>query len=137
MQSTGRFVNVRVKFATRMERGHDDLERGFGFIFGVSVDGDAAAIVGDSEPAVRLKRDFDPARMSGDGLVHRIVDHLGEEVVQRNFVRSANVHSWPAANRFKPFQNFNIGGRISGLTGRCGFCCLPADSDASRFAVHF
>ena len=42
------------------------------------VDGNASAIVGHGDGAVRRQLDFDERRVPGDGLVHGVVDHLGE-----------------------------------------------------------
>jgi hypothetical protein len=51
--------------------------------FGMVFDRNAAAIVGNREIAVRIKLDFDEIGVPGDGLVHRVVDDFGKQVMQR------------------------------------------------------
>ena len=46
------------------------------------VDRDAAPVVGDGDEAVGLDGDFDPVGVARDSLVHGVVDHLCEEVVE-------------------------------------------------------
>ena len=82
------------------------------------IDRHAAAIVGDAQKAVGLERHIDEGRMAGDGLIHRIVEHFGEEVVQRRLVRAADIHARPAADGLQPLQNLDRGGRIASLAGR-------------------
>ncbi len=40
-------------------------------------------------------------------LVHRVVDHLGEQVVERLLVGAADIHARPAADRFQTLQNLD------------------------------
>ncbi len=109
VQAAAGRIDVRVELAAGMQRGHDDLERRLLGKFRVRVHGDAAAVVGDAERAVRFQRDLDEARMPRHGLVHGIVQHLGEEVVQRALVRAADIHAGAAAHRLQPFEHFNVG----------------------------
>ena len=77
------------------------------------VDRDAAAVVADRDAAVGGELDLDARRVAGDGLVHRVVDRLGGEVVQRPLVGAADIHAGPAANRLQPFEDFDILGRVA------------------------
>ena len=81
----------------------------------------AAAIVGDGDEAVGAQMHLDPCGMAGNCLIHGIVDHLGEEVMQSVGIGAADIHSRPAPNRFKPFKNLNVRSRVR--TG-CGDRCL-------------
>jgi hypothetical protein len=83
-----------------------------------SVDRDAAAIVGDGKHAVGGKLDFDEAGVAGHRLVHRIVDDLGEKMVQRLLVGAANIHARPPAHRLQPLQHLDIGGAVA-VAGLC------------------
>ena len=83
------------------------------------VDRDAAAVVGDGDEAVGAELDLDPRGVAGDRLVHGVVDHLGEEVVQPLLVGAADVHARPPADRLQPLQHLDVGGRI-GLLGADG-----------------
>ena len=78
------------------------------------VDRDAAAVVGDGEVAAFLELDLDEGRVAGDRLVHRVVDHLGEEVVQRLLVGAADIHAGPAADRLQALQHLDGGGVVAG-----------------------
>ena len=77
------------------------------------IDRDAAAIVGDGQKAVGGKLDVDEGRVAGHRLVHRIVDHLGEEVMQRLLVGAADIHARTPAHRLQPLQHLDIGGVIA------------------------
>ena len=72
------------------------------------IDRNAAAVIGDRDEAIGLHLDVDPVGMSGKRLVHGIVDHLGEEVMQRLLVGAADIHAGPPAYRFEPFQHLDV-----------------------------
>ena len=74
------------------------------------IDWNAAAVVVDREEAVGIEPHLDPRGMAGHRFVHRIVDHLGEQVVHRLVVGAADIHARPPAHRLESFQN---------LDGRC------------------
>lgn len=65
----------------------------------------AAIVVNrDERPAgiVAVKFDLDPVRLPGDGVVHRIVENFGNEMMQRSFISSANIHGGALAHCFMP-----------------------------------
>ena len=76
------------------------------------IDGNAAAVVRHRQEAVGLKLDLDPVGVAGKGLVHGIVDHLCEEVMQRLLVGAADIHPGPAAHRLQPLEHLDVVGRI-------------------------
>ena len=78
------------------------------------VDRHAAAVVGDGQPVAGLERDLDPGGMAGDRLVHRIVEHLGGEMMQRALVGAADIHARPAADGLEPLQHLDRGGVVIG-----------------------
>ena len=80
------------------------------------VDRNAAPVVGHGQKAVRRQLHFDEGRMACQRLVHRVVDHLGEQMMQRLFISPADIHSRPAADGFQPFQNLDI---LCGITFLC------------------
>ena len=82
------------------------------------VDGDAAAVVEYGQAVAWLKRDLDAAGVAGDGLVHRIVDDLGGEVVERARVGAADVHAGTAAYGLQAFEDLDRGGVVA--FGSCG-----------------
>ena len=87
------------------------------------VDRDAAAVVGDGQaPVARAPSvDLDAAGVAGDRLVHRIVDDLGGEVVERAVVGPADVHAGAAADRLEPLEHLDRGCVVAvGRGGRGG-----------------
>ena len=81
----------------------------------MEIDGHAAAVVGDGDEAVGLHLDFDPVGMAGERLVHGVVDHLGEQVMQRLLVGAADIHAGPPAHRFESFQHLDVLCGVAGL----------------------
>ena len=113
VQAARGLVDLGIELSAGMQRAHDDFERGFLREFRVRVDRDAAAVVGDGQEAVGRKLDVDEGRMAGDRLVHRIVDHLGEEMVQRLFVGAADIHAGTPAHRLQAFEHLDVGRAIA------------------------
>ena len=113
----GRIGLVR-EFAARMEGGEDHLQRRLARIFGMLVDRNAAAIVGDGEPPGRpldrLQHHLDPRRMAGHRLVHAVVDHLCGEMVQRPLVGAADIHARAAADGLQALEHLDGGGVVIG-----------------------
>ena len=118
VQAAGGVVDLGVELAARVQRGHDHFEGGLGLELGVRIDGHAAAVVDDGEPAALLQLHLDPGGVAGDGLVHGVVDHLGEQVVQRLLVGAADVHAGAAPHRLEAFQHLDVGGGVA--VGRLG-----------------
>ena len=75
-------------------------------------DRDAAAVVGDGQVAVGAEMHLDAVGVAGDRLVHRVVDDLGEEVVQRIGVGAADIHARAAPDRLQPLEDLDVGGGI-------------------------
>src|SRR5581483_3478393 len=73
----------------------------------------AAAVVGDRDETVGADIDLDPAGVACDGLVHGIVDDLGEKVMQSLFIGPADVHARTPAHRLQPLEDLDIGSRIA------------------------
>ena len=119
MQAARGVVDLAVELAAGVQRGHDDLERRLVLELGVRIDGNAAAVVGHRQVAVGRQFDLDPGRVAGDRLVHRVVDHLGEQMVQRLLVGAADVHAGAPPDGLQPFQHLDVGRRIAvgGIAG--------------------
>ena len=105
-----------------MQRCHDDFEGGLVLELRVRIDRDAAAIVDDRQIAVTGIADVDPRGVAGHRLVHGIVEHFGEKVMQRLLVGAANIHAGAAAHRLKAFQHLDVGRRIALLAAQSGGC---------------
>ncbi len=84
------------------------------------IDRDAAAVVADGDRVILVQLDLDPGGMAGDGLVHRVVEDLGDEVVQRAFIGAADIHAGAFADGFQPLQHLDgagvigVGGGVAG-----------------------
>ena len=79
------------------------------------VDRNAAAVVGDGNEAVRFHLHFDPVGVAGQRLVHGVVDHLGEQVMQRLLVGAADIHAGAAADGLEPLQHLDMLGGVAGF----------------------
>ena len=79
------------------------------------IDRDAAAVVGDGQEAVGVHLHFDEVGVAGHRLVHGIVDHLGEQMVQRLLVGAADIHARPAPHRLEAFEHLDVGGGVAVL----------------------
>ena len=55
--------------------------------------------------------------MACDGLVHRVVEHFGSEVVECALVGAADVHAGPPPDGLEPFENFNRAGIVVAAAG--------------------
>ena len=86
------------------------------------------------EPAVGAKLDLDEGGVAGQRLVHGIVDHLGEQVMQRLFVGAADIHAGAAADRLEPLQHLDMMRRIAAL-GATAARGAAACGGARRFAA--
>ena len=64
------------------------------------------------EQAVLAVVDLDPGGMARHRLVHGIVHHLGEEMVQRLLVGAADIHAGAAAHGLEAFEHLDVGGGI-------------------------
>ena len=82
------------------------------------VNRDAAAIVADGQAVAGVEENLDPVGVACHRFVHRIVENFGGKVVQRAFVRAADVHAGTAADRLKPLQHFDRG-TVIGFAGAC------------------
>jgi hypothetical protein len=81
VQAAGDRVGLAAELATGVQGGEDYLDRG-PLLHGMLVHGDAAAVVGDPDPAVGEQRDLDPVAVAGERLVDSVVHHLLDQMVQ-------------------------------------------------------
>lgn len=106
-------IGIARKLAAGVQRAQDHLQRRFAGEFRMRVDGDAAAVVADHHAEIAQQFDLDAAGMARHRLVHRVVQDLGDQVVQRAFVGAADIHAGPLAHRLQPLQHLDRGGRIA------------------------
>ncbi|MBA7621943.1 hypothetical protein ES703_29313 [subsurface metagenome] len=110
-----RDFDLGVEFAARMQRAHDDFERRLLREFGMGIDGDATAVVGDGQEAVGGELHLDEVGMAGQRLVHGVVDDFGEQVVQRLLVGAADIHARPSPYRLQALEHLDVAGGIAVL----------------------
>ena len=99
VQAAARGIDLGVELAARMQRRHDDFERGLLPEFRMRIDRYAAAVVGDGQIAVVRELDLDARGVPGDRLVHGVVEHLREEVMHRLLVGAPDIHAGAPAHR--------------------------------------
>jgi hypothetical protein len=112
VQAARGLVGLARELAARVQGAEDHLERGLVGKARMRVDRDAAAVVAHADRAVGVELDLDAVGVARDRLVHRVVEHLGHEVVQRPLVGAADVHARPLADRLQPFEHLDRGGAI-------------------------
>ena len=112
VQTAGGLVGFAGEFAARVKGAEDHLQRGFVREFRVRVRGDTAAVVADSDGIVGVKLNLNPVGVACDRFVHGVVEDFGDHMVERPFVRAANVHAGAFAHRFQPFEDFNTVGVV-------------------------
>src|SRR5262249_37170605 len=98
VQATGHRVGIAVELAARVQRGHDDLDRG-PVLDRVLVDRDTTTVVPRRDPAVGQQGHLDPVAIAGEGFVYGIVDDLIDEVMQTALTGRADVHTGALADR--------------------------------------
>ncbi len=112
MQAAGDLVGVLLEFSARMKLGHDHFGGGNTF-FLMDAGGDAAAIVAHGAGAVGIEHDIDAVGVAGQGLVHRIVHHFIDHVVQaRAVIGVADIHAGALAHRIQAFEHLDGAGAI-------------------------
>ena len=85
--------------------------------------------------------DLDAVGMARDRFVHGVVEDFGRQVMQRAFVRAADIHAGPAADGLEAFQDLDVLGRIAfGGGGRAvekvgSFAISQDRAEITRFAV--
>ena len=118
VQAAGGLVRLAGELAAGVQHGQDHLQRRLAGVFGVGIDGDAAPVVAHTEGAVGVQAHLDDLGVAGDGLVHGVVEHLGEQVVQGALVGAADVHARAPAHGLQPLQHLDVLGGVGGDGGR-------------------
>ncbi len=122
VQAARGVVHLGVELAAGVQRAHDHFERRLVLEFRMRIDRDAAAVVGDGDETVGVELDVDEGGVAGQRLVHRVVDHFGEQVVQRLLVGAADVHAGPPADRLEPLQHLDVLGGIAAVIAAAAAC---------------
>ena len=127
VQAARHLVAVVIELAAGMQDGHHHFGRGdvapmlLAFL-GVPAHRNATAIVPNRDRTVVMDGHLHRICMTGQCLVHAIVDHLEHHMVQAGTVMDiADVHARPLAHSFQTFQGSDaIGIVVPGVGGRAG-----------------
>ena len=115
VQTAGDLVAATLaELAAGVQDGEHDLEGGLVLLLHLR-DRDAAAVVGDRDGVVRMDRDRDRVAVAGEGLVHRVVHDLVDEVVQTAYTGRADVHARALAHGFETLEDGDVLGVVAGL----------------------
>src|SRR5690606_13296233 len=106
VQSAGDGVAAAAELPAGVQHGEHDLDGG-ALLDRVLVDRDAAAVVDHPQPAVGQDRHIDPRAVTGQRLVHRVVDDLPHQVVQAARTGRADVHAGTLADRLEALQDLD------------------------------
>ena len=100
VQPRRHLIPAVAKLAPRVQHRQHGLQRGPAGL-GVDVARDASAVVRDGDGAVREDAHLDRRRVAGERLVHRVVHHLKDQVVQAARPGGTNVHARSLAHRLQ------------------------------------
>ncbi len=117
VEAAGKAVGLVGELAAGVELGEDHLHARHPLL-GVDVHRHAAAVVGHLDGTVLVQGHLDPFRVTGDGLVHRVVDHLLGQVVWPGGV---GVHAGALAHRLQAAEYLD-GGSVVGVSHRWSSC---------------
>jgi len=107
VQAARSLIGLAAELAAGVQGAEDDLQRRDLGEFRVRVYRDAAAVVGDGDGLVGVQFHLDAVGVTGDSLVHRVVENLGDKVVQRALVGAAYIHAGAFADGFQPFEHLD------------------------------
>ncbi len=111
VQAAGDLVAAAAELAAGVQHGQRHVDRRQLLARG-GVGGDAAAVVDDPDAAVGEQRHHDPVAVAGERLVDRVVDDLGDQVVQAALAGRADVHAGALADRLEALEHLDRGGVV-------------------------
>ncbi len=112
VEPAGHLVATSAELGPGVEHGHGDFGPGLVLVLVVRVDGEAAAVVVDSDSAVGEDRDVDTGTEPGHRLVYGVVDDLIDKVVQTAQASRPDVHARPLAHGIKSFEDHDLRGIV-------------------------
>ncbi len=112
VQSARHLVGLAFELAARVQHRMHHFERR-ALLGRMHVDRDAAAVVRDGDPIVAVDRDVDLAAKPRHRLVDRVVNDLGDEVMQSTLGGVADIHPGALANRLETLENLDRFGPVA------------------------
>ena len=125
VQTSRKFVSAAAEFASRVQLGQYDFDRGLALFLDYA-DGDTSAVVGDGHRARFEDLDLDRIAVSRHRLVDRVVDDFEYEMMQSSFVRGTDVHTRSFADGLQSFEHLDIALGIAVLFGHFYLRCPHA-----------
>src|SRR5699024_413557 len=104
VEPTGNRIPAAAKFPAGVHDRHDHLNGAFIF-GGVNRHGNTAAVIFNALAAIFLDGDVDRARVAGQGLIHRDIHDLIDQVVVSTFRGGADIHARTYPNCLETFQD--------------------------------
>ena len=107
VQSPGDLVALAAELPSGVQLRQDD-RNGRQSLIRHDVDRNARAVVSNGDRVVRMQQHLDEVGATRKSLVHRVVDHLEDEVVKAPRARRPDVHTGSQTDRFKALQNSDV-----------------------------
>ncbi len=108
MRAAGKFIAALAVFAAGMQRGQNQFHAGQAGIL-VDVHRNAAPVVADGDRAIHMDRHLDVVAVPREMFVHGIVQHFLDAMMQRAFVRAADIHAGLFADGLQSLQLGQLG----------------------------
>jgi hypothetical protein len=99
-----------------MQLRQHDGQRGEPALVGHLVDRDARAVVPDRDRVVRVDGHVDAVGTAREGLVHRVVDSLVDQVMEPPAAGRADVHARAQPDRLEAFEDGDVFGGIGSFS---------------------
>jgi hypothetical protein len=115
VEATGDFVPFAPELAPGVKSGHDDLNSRPAVPWHL-LDRDTTPVVHHADRAIGQDRDAHDVTDPGQRLVHRVVHHLVDQVVQTAGSSRSDVHAWAFPHRLQAFEHLDITGVVCMLT---------------------
>jgi len=78
----------------------------------VRVHRDAAPVVAHGDREILVQFHLDAGGVTGHRLVHRVIEDLGHQMVQRALVGAADIHAGAFAHRLEPLEHLDVRGVV-------------------------
>ena len=107
MQAARNLVGLVFEFGSRVQGRQNDLQCR-NFFLRMDIHRNSATIINDRNPIIGMDDDIDFFAIAGQRLVHRIVHHLVDQVVQSHLAGRTDIHSRTFAHRLQTLKDRNI-----------------------------
>ena len=107
VQAAGHFVRGVVKFTTRVQSGHNQLQRSHIF-GGMLFHRDTTTVILNRYRTIFKNGYLDPVTVAGEGLIYGVIHNLIYQVMQPLFSRVADIHSRAFAHRLQSVKDLNL-----------------------------